>query len=142
MRNTALPVEFHEGDATKLAFADAFFDSARAERVLMHLREPRQGLEEMIRVVRSGGRIIASELDQETIFYDSPQVEVMRRLVTSLADATPSPWVGRSVIRLMRQVGLQNLRSQATMLNIPFSMIRIGLGGHVDKCVQQGVISP
>ena len=27
------------------------------------------------------------------------------------------------------------------MLNVPFSMIRIGGAGHVDKCVQQGVIS-
>jgi ubiquinone/menaquinone biosynthesis C-methylase UbiE len=137
-----LPIEFREGDATKLDFGDGSFDCARVERVLMHLRDARKGLEEMTRVVRSGGCVIASELDQETIFLDSPHLETMRRLVSSLADDTPSPRVGRSLARLMRQAGLHNIRSQATVINLPFSMARIGLGGHVDKCVQQAVVSP
>jgi ubiquinone/menaquinone biosynthesis C-methylase UbiE len=92
--DASLPVEFREGDLMKLDFADASFDCARTERVLMHLRDSRAGLGEMIRVVRSGGRVVASELDQETIFLDSPQVELTRRIITSLADATPSPRVG------------------------------------------------
>jgi ubiquinone/menaquinone biosynthesis C-methylase UbiE len=136
-----LSLEFREGDAMKLDFPHDSFDCARVERVLMHLSDARKGLEEMIRVVRGGGRIVASELDQETIFFDSPHVELMRRLLTSLADATPSPRVGRSLGRLMRQSGLQNVKSQATVINVPFSMHRIGLRRHVDRCVQQGVIS-
>ena len=83
---------------------------------------------------------MASELDQETIFLDSPQVELTRRIITSLADATPSPRVGRSLARLMRQAGLQNVGSQAIVINVPFGMVRIGIGGHLDKCVQQGMI--
>jgi len=137
----ALPIEFREGDATKLAFADGSFDCARVERVLMHLRDAREGLEEMIRVVRTGGRIVASELDQETAFLDSPHTDVMRRLVSSLADATPSPRVGRSLARLLRQAGLQNVKSQATVISVPFNMARIAFGGHVDRCVQQGLLS-
>jgi ubiquinone/menaquinone biosynthesis C-methylase UbiE len=136
-----LPVEFHEGDATQLVFADGFFDIARVERVLMHLRDASKGLEEMIRVVRSGGRVIASEVDQETLFFDSPYIEVMRRVVTSLADAMPSPRIGRSLAGLMRQAGLQNVRSHARVIKIPLNFARIGMSGHVDKCVQQGVIS-
>ena len=31
--DTSLPLEFHEGDAMKLGFADASFDCARAERL-------------------------------------------------------------------------------------------------------------
>ena len=41
----------------------------------------------------------------------------------------------------MRQAGLQHVRSQATAINVPFEMVRIAFGGHVDKCVQQGLIS-
>jgi hypothetical protein len=58
-----------------------------------------------------------------------------------LGDATPSPRVGRSLGRLMRQAGLQNVKSQATVINGPFGMARVAFGGHVDKCVQQGLIT-
>jgi ubiquinone/menaquinone biosynthesis C-methylase UbiE len=137
----ALPIEFREGDATKLDFGDGSFDCARVERVLMHIREAGKGLAEMVRVVRPGGCIIASEVDQETLFFDSPDVELMRRLVTSVSDATASPRVARSLVRLMGRMGLQNIRSQAIVIKIPLNFARIGISGHVDKCVQQGMIS-
>ena len=72
---------------------------------------------------------------------DSPHIELMRRLVTSLADATPSPRVGRSLAGLMRQAGLENINRHAVVINVPLSMARIAFGGHVDKCVQQGLLS-
>ena len=70
-----------------LAFDDASFDCARAERVLIHLRDARKGLEEMIRVVRSGGRVVVSELDLATVYFDSPLVELTRSITTSIVDA-------------------------------------------------------
>jgi len=108
----------------------------------MHVRNARKGIEEMIRVVRSGGCVIASELDAETFFIDTPHAELTRRLFTSFADAAASPRVGRSLARLMRQSGLKNVKSQAAAINsMPFNMARIGFGGHVDKCVQEGLLS-
>jgi ubiquinone/menaquinone biosynthesis C-methylase UbiE len=139
--DASLPLEYREGDLMKLGFADASFDCARAERVLMHLSDARKGLEEMIRIVRSGGKIIASEVDQEAIVFDSPHIELTRRIIKSLVDATPSPRVGRSPARLMQQSGLQNVKDQATVINIPFSFVRIAISGHIDRCVQQEVIS-
>jgi ubiquinone/menaquinone biosynthesis C-methylase UbiE len=139
--DSGLPLEFREGNAMKLSFVDACFDCARAERVLMHLHDPRQALEEMIRVVRNGGTVLVSELDQETIFYDSPHIELTRRILSSLADATASPRIGRSLAGLMRSHGLQNVRSQATVLDLPFAMVCIGIAGHLEKCAKQQVIS-
>ena len=37
---SGLPIEFVEGDAQALDFPDASFDRCRAERVLIHLRDP------------------------------------------------------------------------------------------------------
>ena len=139
--DSALPVEFREGDATKLAFNDGAFDYARVERVLMHIRDAQKALEETIRVVRSGGRIIISELDHDTVFIDTPQFELTRRLLTSLSDSTASPRVGRTLARLMREAGLQNVMIEATVLNVPFQMARFAFGGHVDRCVQQELVS-
>jgi hypothetical protein len=56
----------------------------------MPLADARKGLKEMIRGFRSGGRVVASELDQETLFFDPPYLELTRRFVASFADATPS----------------------------------------------------
>jgi len=139
--DASLPLEFREGDLMKLDFADASFDCARTERVLMHLSDARKGLAEMIRVVRSGGKIIASEVDQEAIVFDTPHIELTHRIIKSLVDATPSPRVGRSLARLMRQSGLQNVKDQATVINIPFSFVHIAISGHIDRCIQQEVIS-
>ena len=49
-----LSIEFEVGDAQALRFADASFDVARSERVLVYLPEPKRALEEMRRVTRPG----------------------------------------------------------------------------------------
>jgi ubiquinone/menaquinone biosynthesis C-methylase UbiE len=82
--DASLRLEFREGDAMNLGFADASFDCARAERVLIHLSDPRKALEEMIRVVRSGGKAVVSELDLDTMYFDSPLMELTRRIMTLL----------------------------------------------------------
>jgi ubiquinone/menaquinone biosynthesis C-methylase UbiE len=58
-----LSIEFEVGDAQTLPFADASFDVARAERVLVYLPEPKRALEEMRRVTRPGGTVTAIEPD-------------------------------------------------------------------------------
>jgi len=66
-----LPVEYHVGDAQRLDFADHTFDDCRAERVFVHLDNPRQALAEMIRVAsgRSSLRLGGPEL----LIAHSPQ---------------------------------------------------------------------
>ena len=54
-------VEFSLGDATALAFADASFDGAVTRFSLHHIPAPRRLLEEMVRVVRSGGWIVVAD---------------------------------------------------------------------------------
>ena len=65
-------IEFSTADAMKLPFDDSSFDYVRAERVLIHLSDARRGLEEMIRVVARGGRVVTSEIDLGTAFLDLP----------------------------------------------------------------------
>ena len=45
-----------------LPFADATFDAAHCERVLMHVARPALALREMRRVVRPGGRVLLAEV--------------------------------------------------------------------------------
>ena len=49
-------IEFREGDAEALPFADESFDAVAMNFGLLHLGRPEQALAEMYRVLRSGGR--------------------------------------------------------------------------------------
>jgi SAM-dependent methyltransferase len=57
-----------------LPFPDGAFDAVRAERVFQHLEDPEAGLREMLRVTRSGGRVMAIDPDhgQHGLALDDP----------------------------------------------------------------------
>jgi SAM-dependent methyltransferase len=55
-------LRLHRSDLTSLPFADASFDGARADRVLLHVERPERAVAELVRVTRPGRRIVLSEL--------------------------------------------------------------------------------
>ena len=54
-------IEFIEGDALKLPFDDASFDASTNAFGLRNLAHPVEGLREMLRVVKPGGRVVVLE---------------------------------------------------------------------------------
>ena len=54
-------IEFLEGDALKLPFADRTFDASTIAFGLRNLADPVRGLEEMLRVLKPGGRAVVLE---------------------------------------------------------------------------------
>jgi SAM-dependent methyltransferase len=54
--------------------SDGAFDAVRAERVFQHLADPEAGLREMLRVTRTGGRVMAIDPDhsQHGLALDDP----------------------------------------------------------------------
>jgi SAM-dependent methyltransferase len=54
-------LEFQQGDAHRLPFADNSFDVVTCQTVLIHLHEPLEALREMARVVKPGGIVICAE---------------------------------------------------------------------------------
>jgi len=54
-RRTFSKIEFHEGDAQNLDFADATFDRVVANFALLHLANPERACAEACRVLKAGG---------------------------------------------------------------------------------------
>lgn len=52
---------YQVGDVTALPFADDTFDLVTGQTVLIHLKDPKAGLREMLRVLKPGGALLAVE---------------------------------------------------------------------------------
>jgi 2-polyprenyl-3-methyl-5-hydroxy-6-metoxy-1,4-benzoquinol methylase len=59
-------IDFQQGDAKKLPFADETFDVTFCHQILTHITSPEQALREMLRVTKPGGIVAAREGDYET----------------------------------------------------------------------------
>ena len=60
-----MTIVYQVRDAHQLTFPDNTFDLARIERVLRYLDRPVAALREMVRVVRSGGSVLAFDFDSD-----------------------------------------------------------------------------
>ena len=102
-------VDFVVGDASRLGYADDSFDGVRIDRTLQHVADPGAVVAEMVRVVRSRGRIVASEPDWDTIVVDAADVATTRSILDALSDAHKNPWIGRRLFALLRRHGIVEL---------------------------------
>jgi len=85
-RGLSARCRYEVGTAETLPFADASFDLATCQTVLIHVRDPAAAIAEMARVVRPGGLILAVEpnnaagsLILDSISFDDPLDDVLAR---------------------------------------------------------------
>jgi SAM-dependent methyltransferase len=105
-----LALTFEVADAEALPFADAAFDVARAERLLVYLPEPQRALEEMRRVTRPGGAVTAIKPDFGTNAINLADRDLVRRVLDHECDTNiPHGWLVRDLRGLMEDVGLRDI---------------------------------
>jgi SAM-dependent methyltransferase len=120
-------VTVQQADAYALPFADATFDLAHCERVLMHLEQPSSALAEMRRVVRPGGWIVAVEPDWGGIRIDHPDREGMDVLYAR-AMRVRQPDMGLTLHRRMGELGLTERRLAPLLSDITDFEVLKGYG--------------
>jgi ubiquinone/menaquinone biosynthesis C-methylase UbiE len=108
-KDTTLPVSFRTGDARNLPFANASFDAVRIERLLQIVSFPDRILDEMIRVLRPGGRLLSIEPDWETFVCDPGSRDTARTFFRFCADQFPDGSTGRKLYRYFRERGLKEV---------------------------------
>jgi ubiquinone/menaquinone biosynthesis C-methylase UbiE len=90
-------------DAQRLAFADAAFDLALATFVFCSVPIPVQGLRELGRVVRPGGRVVLLE----HVRVNKPVIGGIMDLLDPLVARLMGPHINRHTVENVRKAGLK-----------------------------------
>jgi len=104
-------IEFRSADGAALPFPDGSFDLVVASAVFGHIPNRMEVLEEMVRVARPDGTVLAFDHDIDTIVVNASDRELTRRIVHAYCDRYfTSGWAGREVYGLFRQASLDEIR--------------------------------
>lgn len=117
-RDHANPVQFEQAKAESLPFRNQTFDACRCERVLEHTEHPEMVLQEMARITKPSGRVVAYEPDWGTTVIDAPDPELTRRITVFLEQSVQSGRVGRQLRRLFQDAGLERVFVDADVWTI------------------------
>ena len=113
---SSLPIEFYHGDAQNLEFPDNSFNCCRVERVLQHLDNPQKALVEMVRVAKSGARIVVVEPDYGTISIDGGHCVITRKLIARRCSHFRNGRIGILLPLLYKRLGLENIVVKLTQV--------------------------
>lgn len=132
-------IEFVRGDATALPFDDDAFDAATVSFGLRNVQQPQLAIDEMLRVLKPGGRVVICEFSRVVnpavrAFYGAYMKGVMPtvvRLVSSDADAyrylneSIEAWPEQPVLASwLRQAGFERVKYR----NLTFGMVALHKG--------------
>ncbi len=104
-------VTHEEGDATLLSYASDSFDACRSERLFQHLHAAPRALAEMVRVTKGGGWVVVLDTDWGSLSWDSPEVDIERRLARVRAEHyLANGYAGRQLYRLAKEQQLNDIQ--------------------------------
>jgi len=81
-----LTIDYRAGDAQALPYADAAFDTVRAERLLIYLKDWEKAVSEMKRVAKPGAALAFIEPEFGTTTINLPDRALVRRAMAHEAD--------------------------------------------------------
>lgn len=112
-------VELMKSDGEKLAFGDSTFDAVFICWLLEHVPEPKKILEESHRLLRSGGRILCTEVLNATLYlhpYSPATLQYWFAFNDHQWNIKGDPFVGAKLGGMLHDVGFQDI----TVRNVIF----------------------
>jgi len=107
-------VQHRQADVAALPFANESFDACHAERLFQVLPanyDRYTVFAEMLRVVRSGGRVVVADTDWATASADYSDVALERRLINFFASQLrPNGYAGRQLFDMYQQHNLHDIQ--------------------------------
>ncbi|MDN8600269.1 methyltransferase domain-containing protein [Citrobacter sp. S2-9] len=125
-------IRFEQGDGKQLTFGDNIFDGARAKLVLMHCDDIDAALDELIRVVKTNGKIAVYDHDFDGLIIDHPNKNLTRKIVNDFSDKAKNSWSGRQLFSRFLRHGLINVTVESISVNLTFDLLRFMILGQKD----------
>lgn len=142
----SLSVKVLVADALDPPFQSRSFDACRMERTLQHTEDPERVVHEAVRLLKPGGRVVATEPDWETLVVDSPYAEVGRAIIWNRIRQSRGRDVGRRVFGLFVSAGLNDVRVEGRL--VPYltyeeaDFFFHGLERAANEATREGVVTP
>lgn len=135
------PVEFVREDVHALSFPDASFDGVRVKLVRQHSPDVDRADDELVRVLRPGGRLAVFDYDFETLALDHPDRAATRAVVRYWVDEHREGWSGRQLLRRFSSRGLTDISITPHTVRMPFAFFRASMEGTLDEAARSGAVS-
>lgn len=109
--------EFVQGSAYELPFKSEHFDMTWSRFLFEYLETPKKALAEMIRVTKTGGKIVVGDLDHNCMnhfpFPEPLRVTWQKALEIAHRDTGFDPYVGRKLFTFFKELGLNDVKVHA-----------------------------
>jgi ubiquinone/menaquinone biosynthesis C-methylase UbiE len=108
-------VSFAVADVRKTGLPDASFDYVWSQFVFEYLPDPQNGLAELLRVTRPGGKVVVADVDGVGLLnwpFPKEIEEGARKVLNAIAGHGFDIHVGRKMFNLFRAAGLRDVRVQ------------------------------
>jgi SAM-dependent methyltransferase len=129
-------------NAEQLPYRDHSFDASRAERIFQYVERPGKAIDEIIRVTRTGGRVLACDPDHESLVIDHPSLEVWRKVKNFRTDLTrPNGLGAHQLRRLFIENGLVDVGVEVRTLHVTRMDEAFGCETWGRRALQYGVLS-
>ena len=138
-----LPIEYQVADAHQLKFDDDTFDGCFSLGVFEIIKEPRQVLAEMVRVLRPGGRLVINTTDTDARMIDAADREVTRKIIHYVSDYEMNGWIGRQLPGYCHEMGLTDIKVEIRSwgVNNYEQWSESSWRGYAERAQANGVIS-
>ena len=135
-------IDFRVGDVTLLDFESNSFDRCHSERTLVHVPDAQQAVQEMTRVLRSGGLLVTFEGDLETNVLDSTNPELTRSILRFWRESFQNPYVGRRLPALYKKAGLIDVNVQPHTFIFDFNTAeQVLISGTLERAIEAGILT-
>ena len=133
-------IEFRLGDACSVPYPNGFFDVARSERLFLYLPDRLAAINEMMRVVKTGGRVCLLDTDIDCTAVYSKNPALMRKMTSLIAASMPNPNSARELPALAREAGLKDLKTEVHAIYTPHEFFLRSMAGSLIKAAEDGIV--